>query len=142
MQCPECDHYLSRRTMFDVEVDYCSRCKGLWFDYGELETLGEQTGFRSSRLPRQILDRGIVPKRKKGLCPRCAAVKMAPRKLFGVTIDLCPDCHGIWLDSGEIQSIFITYRKNPKAEWFNEDGGWVESVGDSIKSFFSGIFKN
>ena len=39
------------------------------------------------------------------LCPNCVNVslKIADRK--GVEIDYCPQCSGIWLDSGELNKI-------------------------------------
>ena len=42
-------------------------------------------------------------------CPQCTNVqlKIADRK--GVEIDYCPDCGGIWLDSGELNKIIDQY---------------------------------
>lgn len=34
-------------------------------------------------------------------CPRCAAT-LALRVWRGVTLDTCPNCHGLWLDAGEL----------------------------------------
>ena len=60
MSCPECDHILSRRTLSGIEVDYCSFCKGLWFDQGELLALGDAVNFDISQLPAQILRTGQI----------------------------------------------------------------------------------
>jgi Zn-finger nucleic acid-binding protein len=43
-------------------------------------------------------------------CPRCLTA-LAPKNLLTdaqwgvVEVDLCPDCHGIWLDAGEAARI-------------------------------------
>lgn len=37
-----------------------------------------------------------------GACPR-DGTKLQPHVERGVTIDVCPTCHGIWLDKGELQ---------------------------------------
>ncbi len=36
MQCPRCGAVLSERRQVGVQVDVCSRCRGLWLDRGEL----------------------------------------------------------------------------------------------------------
>lgn len=38
------------------------------------------------------------------ICPWCHA-EMHTRDRHGVEIDLCPNCHGIWLDRGELEQI-------------------------------------
>ena len=37
-------------------------------------------------------------------CPHCG-VEMKRRDQRGVEIDYCPECHGIWLDRGELHKI-------------------------------------
>ncbi|MCB1202408.1 MAG: zf-TFIIB domain-containing protein [Leptospiraceae bacterium] len=34
-------------------------------------------------------------------CPQCSRVSLQPISYKGVTIDKCPECHGVWLDDGE-----------------------------------------
>ena len=37
-------------------------------------------------------------------CPNCnVALTMADRQ--GVEVDYCPQCHGVWLDRGELEKI-------------------------------------
>ena len=44
-----------------------------------------------------------------GCCPRCSAEKkkwvQRPVDNIGVTIDVCSECKGVWLDSGEMEAI-------------------------------------
>ncbi len=37
MRCPRCAIELVGRTRAGVVVDICDRCRGVWFDRGELE---------------------------------------------------------------------------------------------------------
>jgi uncharacterized protein len=37
MRCPRCAMELVERTRVGVAVDICGRCRGVWFDRGELE---------------------------------------------------------------------------------------------------------
>ena len=34
-------------------------------------------------------------------CPKCGT-KLDEELLEGVTVDICPGCHGVWLDEGEL----------------------------------------
>ena len=37
MKCPRCGNALTEREFQNVKLDACDRCKGVWFDAGELE---------------------------------------------------------------------------------------------------------
>ena len=37
-------------------------------------------------------------------CPNCSTMMRANQR-YGVDIDFCPSCKGIWLDRGEIEKI-------------------------------------
>lgn len=39
-----------------------------------------------------------------GICPRDGAA-LHTHKQHGVTVDVCPTCHGTWLDKGELEAI-------------------------------------
>jgi Zn-finger nucleic acid-binding protein len=38
-------------------------------------------------------------------CPRCETSTLDERDRDGVTIDVCRDCRGVWLDRGELEKI-------------------------------------
>ncbi len=44
MVCPRCDSELVERERAGITIDFCSSCRGVWLDRGELENLvsGEQ----------------------------------------------------------------------------------------------------
>ncbi|HEY7680094.1 MAG TPA: zf-TFIIB domain-containing protein [Terriglobia bacterium] len=37
-------------------------------------------------------------------CPKCGA-KLYEEAMGGVTVDICPACHGVWLDDGELAKL-------------------------------------
>ncbi len=37
MHCPKCGYDLHPINKFDVEIDVCPGCEGIWFDKGEFE---------------------------------------------------------------------------------------------------------
>ena len=39
------------------------------------------------------------------LCPRCNKHTLEEREKDGVTIDICQECRGIWLDRGELDKL-------------------------------------
>ncbi len=35
MQCPNCSTQMLKMQKYEVNIDYCSSCKGVWLDRGE-----------------------------------------------------------------------------------------------------------
>jgi len=93
----------------DIELDYCNRCKGVWFDSGELELLLESRGLEE---PKAFLD-GILNSQeaasseKKRDCPICGhkMKKTAIGRQSEILIDICRDKHGLWFDGGELSQL-------------------------------------
>ena len=44
------------------------------------------------------------------LCPRCPDRTLTEKERDGVTLDLCPECRGVWLDRGELERILSRTR--------------------------------
>lgn len=100
-----------------IEIDYCPACRGIWFDGGELEALLKQPrgnvldfdsplwteGRTSIPCPRhrseRMRERGLSTARAGSLLSRL------PGDVDVLNIDQCPRCHGIWLDSGELDQL-------------------------------------
>jgi Zn-finger nucleic acid-binding protein len=38
-------------------------------------------------------------------CPRCATSPLTEKERDGITIDICPQCRGVWLDRGELERL-------------------------------------
>ncbi|MDX1584590.1 MAG: zf-TFIIB domain-containing protein [Thermoanaerobaculia bacterium] len=104
MRCPVCKDPLIVVERDSIEVDYCIRCHGLWFDEGEIELLGKMAGVMidSASLEKELPS---ASGEKYLRCPRCTA-KMRKVDLYRgdrpLIVDFCPKEHGFWFDEGEI----------------------------------------
>jgi len=91
-------------------VDVCQEgCAGTWFDQGELGSLDDATEDKRRILLELTKSRAmIVDASRRYRCPKCPD-SVLMRHLFGAssadTVDECPTCAGIWLDSGKLQQI-------------------------------------
>jgi Zn-finger nucleic acid-binding protein len=109
MICPVCKNDMIVVEYHNIELDYCNSCKGVWFDYEELELLLKSYGLAE---PKAFFD-GIlnsqeaVSSEKKRNCPICGH-KMKKTAIGGqpeILIDVCRDKHGLWFDGGEVTQL-------------------------------------
>ena len=103
MNCPKCEtETLSSHVVAGIEVDRCSVCKGIWFDDNELEVLLElkRSDLRSLRRGTENLDLDA----KRGKCPRDSSelLRVCSALDASLILDTCVNCHGVWLDGGEL----------------------------------------
>lgn len=103
MRCPVCktDTLLSMDHE-GVTLDFCSGCKGVWFDEGETAFYVETT------VDVPHLDTMIASGRPSAKeCPRCAVELTTIRYLPDATLelDVCGKCRGIYLDRGELPQL-------------------------------------
>ncbi len=107
-ECP-LDHVsLASSLLFNVEVDYCPICLGLWFEDQELRLAKDN---KDKDL--QWLDIDLWNDKKKFKIGRGARICPLDRVplyevFYGespVVVDVCNVCHGVWLDRGEFKKI-------------------------------------
>lgn len=113
MNCPQCNSKLQVESYEGVEIDRCSNCSGVFLDKGELiqiVTTIEET-FEKEVVQETIHNSFAgVPKEevaRKVSCPSCHE-DMNPRNFdyqSGIIIDMCGHCHGVWLDSNELDKV-------------------------------------
>lgn len=112
MKCPKCRQQDLREKYVresNINVDYCPKCKGVWFDRGELEQSMEAAD------PHLQIPRAAV--RLQAPCPRCAKPLYAfPYPQTRVMIEMCKACKGLWLDAGEFKRIRETRGQLPTTE--------------------------
>lgn len=53
-RCPKCGFQLIMVKFRGVELDKCSRCQGIWLDYGELDSVLEAEEKRLTRILKGI----------------------------------------------------------------------------------------
>lgn len=110
MLCPVCKSVMMVIEYKQVELDSCPKCRGVWFDKGELDLLFNDD---DSAAEKSVLH-GITGEPLSGSreairkCPICED-KM---RKFGIgetgnrfDIDICPVEHGIWFDGGEVEKL-------------------------------------
>ena len=109
MICPACRHDMIVVEYHNIELDYCSNCKGVWFDSGELELLLESRGFGESKtfLDNVLHSPEASSPEKKLNCPICghSMKKAAIGELPKTIIDICAREHGLWFDGGEVTQL-------------------------------------
>ncbi len=102
MKCPKCVEKTNEMKIEGIDIDFCSSCKGIWFDKDELPFMVELTKEELS-LEKMAQD----AQKTEWACPTCET--KLEEFLFHDTKDLhvdrCPDCHGVWLDKGELAKV-------------------------------------
>lgn len=100
MNCPKCSGELRELTSAEgVTLDFCSGCKGLWFDPGEVSAYFEL----SKDIPDLDAARATAATTELA-CPKCGKPleEMRYTAASDLVIDRCSGCGGIWLDAGEV----------------------------------------
>jgi len=130
--CPVCRQQMIVVEHANIELDYCVRCKGVWFDASELDLL-----FRSLDLAQGDDAASLMklPKRRPGeaprKCPRCR--KKMHKMMIGqepeVMIDSCVKGHGLWFDGGELGQVIQQLLDEP-------------GVGGKVVSFLGQTFQS
>jgi hypothetical protein len=108
MFCPNDNEKLEKVLFHNVEVDYCPKCLGIWFDIDELRFVKDNKDENLNWLDVDLWrDKGrfdVV--RIKKFCPVCRVglqeIRYDDSK---VKIDFCKMCNGVWLDRGEFKQI-------------------------------------
>ncbi len=106
MNCPACKNPMIILELNQVEIDYCTACKGIWLDRGELDLIFSTSEKKEIAKLFSVKNNLDEIKRR---CPNCK--KKMDKVEFentGIIIDRCSDDHGVWFDSGELKSILKT----------------------------------
>lgn len=109
MKCPVCSNEMIEKDFGGVMIDVCENgCKGLWFDWFELEKLDENHEGAGEAL-RDALEADRFSDEGRGQinCPKCN-IPMHVHKYrheHSVSVDECYQCAGFFLDAGELKAI-------------------------------------
>lgn len=137
MDCPVCNGVMVVAERRRIEVDYCTKCSGIWLDAGELELLLESTGLKESGVNVEgfmSLPQEASPERPRR-CPICnkkmnkVSIGSDPR----VLIDVCSIGDGLWFDGGEFNRVIAQF-----------PGAVPDNPTDQTKliSFLADLFKS
>jgi Zn-finger nucleic acid-binding protein len=100
VNCPVCKVPLIAVEREKIEVDYCISCRGLWFDSGELQLLGERLQVPLD--PSMLAAGEVVSSEKQRACPRCAKAMVKSEVATRLVVDRCPSGEGVWFDAREL----------------------------------------
>ncbi len=115
MKCLSCENpEMQFCQIGSVKIDSCEKCGGFWFDNDELRKvkdikISDANWFDIDLWEDESKFSSVVSEK---MCPKCE------KALYGIKynnsdieIDICKNCKGIWLDSGEFRKI-LTYIKD------------------------------
>jgi Zn-finger nucleic acid-binding protein len=120
MHCPVCKEAMIIVEHERIELDYCTKCRGVWFDAGELELMLEAANLDVSSFNMDHI-MSLPEKKLKEATRRCPLCRKKMRKVAvghepEVIIDVCPTGEGLWFDGGEVGHIIKQLLDKPSAE--------------------------
>lgn len=129
MNCPICkDEKLKSTLLHNVEVNYCPKCLGIWFEQDELRHA------KDDDKSLKWLDIDLWKDKKdfnisygSRTCPSC---RVHLYEVYygdsGIIVDVCKICRGVWLDRAEFKKII---------EWLKEKADY-EIMHNYAKNLF------
>jgi Zn-finger nucleic acid-binding protein len=117
MNCPKCDSPMEKITFRDIEVDRCTKCKGLWFDILEQEDLKDIEGSEEIDIGDTKTGRKYN-KIEKINCPVCKStmIRMVDKDQPHIWFESCSGCYGAFFDAGE----FRDYKEKNILDFFRD----------------------
>jgi uncharacterized protein len=104
MQCPKCDSEMVDVEIYEVIVERCSGCKGLWFDRSKHEYLKGQkdSGDIDTGDPHIGKSHNVEG---KIFCPSCFApmIRMVVADQPHIWYESCSKCFSVYFDAGEFR---------------------------------------
>ena len=120
MICPVCRSDMIVVEHNRIELDYCTRCHGVWFDAGELEMLLASLKMENPDLflGNILSSAEVTSSEKKRKCPICR--QKMKKTIVGeqpkILIDVCQRGDGLWFDGGEIGQLIKQLGQGPSAK--------------------------
>ena len=136
MLCPECRQAMIIVEHHRIELDYCPKCEGVWFDATELELLLQVADLHEVELSLEVMLR--LPEVKESThrrkCPLCrrkmreVAISEPP-----VIVDVCTHEEGLWFDGGEVHQLLTQLAtKSSPGEGISQEV--LAFLGDTFKT--------
>jgi len=137
MRCPVCKVPMIVVEHERIELDYCTKCLGVWFDAGELELLLESAGMNSADFNMQKI-LGAPEIKIKEAARKCSLCGKKMKKVAivsdpEVVIDACTQGEGLWFDGGEVGQV-IKHLMSQHAAASGAPDRVIEFLGEIFKS--------
>ena len=98
--CPRCDIALEPKSVRETTLHVCGGCEGVWVDGDRVAGLYPALRHHAKRID-ELLDAGARFGHGIVHCPRCKNESLE-FPFFDLWLDLCEQCHGVWLDGDEV----------------------------------------
>ena len=123
MICPICKKNLEQAILAGVEIDYCPKCLGLWFNENELRQAKDvkDRNLRWLDVDLWLDDEKFKISKGNKLCPKDRLPLYETK--YGrsnIEVDVCNICHGVWLDRGEFKKIIKYLKRKADSEILND----------------------
>lgn len=137
-RCPQCNLQLEKSLLSGVEIDYCPRCYGLWFEEQELDSAkdAKDRDLRWLDIDLWKHEEQFQVARGQKICPADRMPLYEVR--YGdsnVRVDVCNVCSGIWLDRGEFIEIIEYLREKGEYEVMHR---YTKNLVSELWEVFSG----
>jgi Zn-finger nucleic acid-binding protein len=109
MLCPKCNQLMEKKRIGDVLIDECLKCRGIWFDMGEIDDVKDEMApelrWMDFELWRAQADFKV--EFDPLFCPRCknAALTAVTEKRSATVVRFCTQCGGTWLNAGDLANV-------------------------------------
>jgi Zn-finger nucleic acid-binding protein len=137
IRCPRCDEgmesFLRRGPgRSAVTADMCEQCGGVWLDGKEVAEAYPAFAGLADRIAGAAPGGGDV--RGIRACPRCAAVPVT-FGFFELALDVCLECHGLWVDGDELADLARTGdRADGLPAPVASERGYRENAASAVRS--------
>lgn len=107
MNCPRCNTSMKKTQKGNHTLDTCDNCGGIWFDDNEMIATVELPGGISENTTTRAVQT-TSGYNKTISCPCCHKPTVEKNYLLNsnIFIDVCESCRGMFLDAGELETIF------------------------------------
>ena len=146
MNCPGCAKELTERTWYDLAVDECPSCLGIWFDRGELEAFSRKISQKRNGGPgtthavEQATAKFEADEAGESQdCPKCARSALRPGKVGGYALSRCIECHGIYTTRSELDRIRAVGKPGRWREGVDigaDSLEWIDTAFDALGELF------
>ena len=122
MKCPACGSEMQKVFIPNkgINIDVCSQgCGGIYFDNKEIQEFSSADA-NLTDITSLLENKNFMPVdvKQTRICPACGT-PMAKTFAFGIEIDTCYKCGGIFLDYGEFEKVRTHFKKKEKIQPIN-----------------------
>ncbi len=147
-KCPECKEDLEQALFYEVKVDYCPLCLGVFFEREELDLIKDNKDKLLRWKDLKIFEEDLLSEAKVSYksCPHCrlnlyqvlypAEVLTSERELKeNISLEVCKVCQGMWLERGEFKALTELLKQQA---WGELNSQKVELLLKEFWEFFIG----